>query len=376
MKIKVKGLVFVGFAAAILSANAMATNDSPSGTTITSLAYTDATYQKLNNMTKQGDSTTNVLGTGTGTDDKYPSEKAVATAIGAISESLTGVEVTSNKLNGTSTQGQKIGDLAAGNAAGQDQVMYPSAAAVKEYAQKIQIGAAADSGKLLVVDSAGKISMSAETGANTYQTKAGSGDANKVADGAGGWKALNSDISDTAVAGNGYDTGNGATTAAIRSYTQSKSDATSGTYKVGHTGTSWVTLGTDGYVTIDNTNVNTPKIKLDSTKINNSGSVASNATNTATDLVTEYTLSNTINGINNTINSLPSSSIPGQSSLCTASVPCALVAEGTNYHWRVMAVSANQTTAAGTLADYCTSNTDCTAGTCNTTGGANVCVEQ
>lgn len=360
MKIKVKGLVFVGFAAAIMSASAMA---DPSGTTITSLAYTEDTYQKLSNIQ------TSFTDNNKNSDTLYPSMGAVTSAIGAISDSLTGVEVTSNKLNGTTTSGQKIGDLAAGSQAGQDQVMYPSAAAVKEYAQKIQIGAAADNGKLLVVDSAGKISMSAETGANTYQTKAGSGDANKVADGAGGWKALNSDISNTAVAVNGYDTGNGATTAAIRSYAQPKSDAASGTYKVGHTGTSWVTLGTEGYVKIDSTNVNTPKITLDSDKINNSGSVASNATDTATDLVTEYTLSNTIK---NTINSLPSASIPGKSSICTAALPCALVAETSGFHWRVMAVSANQVPAAGTLADYCAAAGDCPTGaTCTN----NVCVE-
>ena len=44
-------------------------------------------------------------------------------------------EAFSNKLNGTSTSGQKIGDLTAGSGAGQDQTMYPSAAAVKQYSQ-------------------------------------------------------------------------------------------------------------------------------------------------------------------------------------------------------------------------------------------------
>ena len=53
---------------------------------------------------------------------------------GAVYDALEGKEDVSNKLNGTSTSGQKIGDLAAGSGAGQDQVMYPSAAAVKEYA--------------------------------------------------------------------------------------------------------------------------------------------------------------------------------------------------------------------------------------------------
>ena len=71
-------------------------------------------------------------------------------------------EKLSNKLNGTATSGQKIGDLAAGGAAGQDQVMYPSAAAVKEYAVKIAQGTGtnnANVGKTLVVDSSGNLEL-------------------------------------------------------------------------------------------------------------------------------------------------------------------------------------------------------------------------
>ena len=67
-------------------------------------------------------------------------------------------EKLSNKLNGTSTSGQKIGDLAAGSAAGQDQVMYPSAAAVKEYSVAKNQGVGtnnANVGKTLVVNSSG-----------------------------------------------------------------------------------------------------------------------------------------------------------------------------------------------------------------------------
>lgn len=71
-------------------------------------------------------------------------------------------EKLSNKLNGTSTSGQKIGDLAAGSGAGQDQTMYPSAAAVKEYAVKIAQGTGtnnANVGKTLVVDSSGNLEL-------------------------------------------------------------------------------------------------------------------------------------------------------------------------------------------------------------------------
>ena len=48
---------------------------------------------------------------------------------GATSSDLSGKEDKTNKLNGTATTGQKIGDLTAGSEIGQDQVMYPSAAA-------------------------------------------------------------------------------------------------------------------------------------------------------------------------------------------------------------------------------------------------------
>ncbi len=71
-------------------------------------------------------------------------------------------EKLSNKLNGTATTGQKIGDLAAGSAAGQDQVMYPSAAAVKEYAVKIAQGTGtnnANVGKALVVGNDGNVTL-------------------------------------------------------------------------------------------------------------------------------------------------------------------------------------------------------------------------
>ena len=64
----------------------------------------------------------------------------------AVYDALEGKEDVSNKLDGT-TSGQKISDLTAGSGAGQDQTMYPSAAAVKEYA--IQKPATAAAGKVL-----------------------------------------------------------------------------------------------------------------------------------------------------------------------------------------------------------------------------------
>ena len=71
-------------------------------------------------------------------------------------------EKLSNKLNGTATSGQKIGDLAAGSGAGQDQTMYPSAAAVKQYAVKIAQGVGtnnANVGKALIVGNDGNVTL-------------------------------------------------------------------------------------------------------------------------------------------------------------------------------------------------------------------------
>jgi len=71
----------------------------------------------------------------------------VPVTAGAVYDVLEDKEDVNNKLNGTSAQGQKIGDLPSGSGAGGDQTMYPSAAAVKEYA--IQKPTSASAGKVL-----------------------------------------------------------------------------------------------------------------------------------------------------------------------------------------------------------------------------------
>lgn len=70
----------------------------------------------------------------------------VPVTAGAVYDALEDKEDVSNKLDGT-TSGQKISDVPAGSGAGDDQTMYPSAAAVKEYA--IQKPATAAAGKVL-----------------------------------------------------------------------------------------------------------------------------------------------------------------------------------------------------------------------------------
>lgn len=76
MKYKVKGLVFVGFAAAILSANAMAADN-----TVTSRSFTEATYHKKANANYQvskSDGTWQALGTTLDTSEQgYNPDNAV-----------------------------------------------------------------------------------------------------------------------------------------------------------------------------------------------------------------------------------------------------------------------------------------------------------
>ena len=97
MKLNVKGLVFVGFAAAVFASAARA--DVPTGTngakTVTSVNFTEATYEKLDNKVNafteaNKNSTTN-----------YPSNAAVTAALAANGGSVENSEI-DIKVNGTS----------------------------------------------------------------------------------------------------------------------------------------------------------------------------------------------------------------------------------------------------------------------------------
>ncbi len=78
MKVKVKGLVFAGFAAMIFAANAMAANEDK---TVTSKAFTEATYAKKANLKQTID------GTSATASVDFPSVAAVA---GLVGDSYTG----------------------------------------------------------------------------------------------------------------------------------------------------------------------------------------------------------------------------------------------------------------------------------------------
>lgn len=234
MKFKVKGLVFVGFAAAILSANAMA---APAATTdantVTSKAFTEATYQKkvgggtnankLVQATEQagtvsyveiGDAQTDVVTGG----EKVVTGNAVAAALaqnggtvnngqlsitvnnttetftanqsGNTNFSISGLEETANKLDGTSGNG--ISNTDASN----EGTAYPSAKAVKDYV-------------------ASEIASQHTTDNSMYQ--AYSQAPNQISNGDGGWKSLDNVIDQTTAS-----SASAPTTAAVKTYVDSQ----------------------------------------------------------------------------------------------------------------------------------------------------------
>ena len=135
MKLNVKGLVFVGFAAAILSANAMAATGDEK--IVTSKAFTEATYQaktaanKAGQVLKMGSATAGDIDyiavdtTVTASSDNLVTSGAVATAIANQGLGST-YEVLSNKLD--DGEGKTIATN------GNSTTLYPSAKAVKTYA--------------------------------------------------------------------------------------------------------------------------------------------------------------------------------------------------------------------------------------------------
>ena len=267
MKVKVKGLVFVGFAAMIFAANAMAEPAAAGNqNTVTSKAYTEATYQHKSS----GASIGNTGGTWTAVDT-------------AVTEGATSV---------------------------------PTTAAVKTY-----------------------VDNQVQTAGGNYQTKSTAADENKVANGNGGWKALGTTLDTTA---QGYDANNAVTAGTIAAALAE--NAANTTYTAGTN----VQISADNEISAtDTTYTAGSNITIDANNNNaiaaTTGAVANDATTLVTgDAVYDYVQSQTGGTIIPTMDTTK----------CTASIPCALVAEANGeVHWRVMAVSEGQTPAAGTLAD-------------------------
>ena len=110
---------------------------------LTTVAKHQGTQNQMLQVNNSGDLTL-VTPSGVPTDGS-----ALPITSNAVYDALADKENVSNKLDGA-TSGEKIGDIAAGSGAGQDQVMYPSAAAVKEYAVRKPTSAAA--GQVLTYD--------------------------------------------------------------------------------------------------------------------------------------------------------------------------------------------------------------------------------
>ena len=470
MKCKVKGLVFVGFAAAILAGAAHAAPGDEH--VVTSKAYTDATYEKLDDKVQTTDGLTAEQKA-----VKYPSVAALEAAITSVENGASDAyEVKANKLAGGATGTGSIADNA------NDATKYTSAKAVADYVTaQLSSGGADNSGyeekankaSAIVTDSSasgynatstieyastkavvdyvqdkltgaqnGIITQNITDGDTTH---APSGDAvhdalaNKQAiapsnDEAqvgynGSWykidgfgytkKAVDgvakavtitldnekitsgtADITDIDGSDNdenikltrAIDVKNAIDALAGDTATDlsGKQDNLGGTGMGGKVVTASETAGTVTYTSIDtavtsgSNNLVTSDAVYDALNDTTNGHVVYQAYSTTENQISDgaggwKNLDSDIatNGssasapttaavktyVDNQIQAQPAYSIPAKNSaVCTAALPCALVAEGDYLNWRVMAVSEGQTTAAGTCGNV--------GGTCNT-GNAN-----
>ena len=128
MKVKVKGLVFAGFAAMIFAANAMAADN-----TVTSKEYVDNKFQAIS------DKAQDLTATGETAAAKYPSVAAVKTALDNIpgAEAYTGtglIDVTGHEISTTA----QVNVLEGVQVAGVDQTIDAN--------KKVNLGAAAGKG--------------------------------------------------------------------------------------------------------------------------------------------------------------------------------------------------------------------------------------
>ena len=401
MKVNVKGLVFVGFAAAILAGAAKADDTN----IVTSKAFTDATYQAKTTANNSGkvlkmasntagdigyqdvtstyDSTNGL----TANSGNLITEGVVKAAIAAVeSGASTSYEVKTNKLTGGS--GSTIGGTAAGSAAGQDQTMYPSAAAVKEYVTDV-LADNGTAGSGYQHTSTADFQVGGENG--TWKTVTNGTYTTAGSDGNGGFKVdVNAATGFTNVGGSTSETqvdnSKLPTALAVKTYVDSQAATAAGdilenttlsanvsdkaptvglmysqqaldekvankTTSMANTDTSATTYPTTGavvnyaqekvgggnnagkLVTATSTAGNVNYTAVESTGSN----IATNGTDIpTTGAVADYVASQITSATGG--NTIPQKN----TSVCTASYPCALVAEGDYLNWRVMAVGGNQ----------------------------------
>lgn len=342
MKVKIKGLVFVGFAAAILSANAMADDTN----TVTSKSYVDNKFQTIANISQTTDLT------GTEATTKYPSVAALNATLDEVVDNILdnsiagGTYTTATYENGVTTVDAKAttdGTLPAADAA-----KLPTAGAVKTYADtKLNHNQGSNnSGKILVINSEGEVVPSDATGDNTYQSK--STDATlPIANGAGGWTTLKTKVNDgtyveaaedattkaltvdiKAAQINSTGTGTTALTAGssklategvIKAYVDAKTAADQDVYQDRSTGAQIynVSDGNGGWTALN------PTVTV------TNGTATGGTNGATTQAIVDYVQAQTHGNV-----------IPEQNSqVCGTVAPCALVNEGTALHWYTMATS-------------------------------------
>ena len=178
MKVKVKGLVFVGFAAAILSANAMAVNEAQ---TVTSKAFTEATYQKKSTAASIGNSEgtwTNLTQSVTSSSDHTtaPTAKAVYDAIDTAVQAIEDGAVYQAK-----------------SAEGQEQYVADGAGGWEALDKATSV--TANDTKPVTAQAVYNALNDTTNGHSNYQSY--STTAQQVSDGAGGWQALTKDTTVT-----------------------------------------------------------------------------------------------------------------------------------------------------------------------------------
>ena len=427
MKVNVKGLVFVGFAAAILAGAAKADDTN----IVTSKAFTDATYQtKIAGtsgqlVTSSGTSGTvqftDVTSAGTGistlTSGSSASDKGKIPTAYAVKEAIDTVATTAGNAQVKSTADFQVGaqngawkTLHGGTNVGiaQDGTNTNQVnITVDQTSSLANAGSGeADVGKLITAGAVktavdgkqdnlggtgngGKVVTASETPGTVTYTTVGSTSAS-IAD-------TNTDL----VTGNAvydYVTDQLNGTGGVSETYQEKSGAN---YQVGGANGTWETMTAGTYTTLTRdatTDPNNPTVKYDinaattaagvttgATTIPTSGAVADaiaaqHTTDNSTYQAKSQALSvgnasggwtNAATSVTNDANTVPTTqavynyvqtqtggnTIPAQDpTKCTSTTPCALVTEtdGSNnivLHWRVMAVSANQSPAAGTIGD-------------------------
>lgn len=332
MKIKVKGLVFVGFAAAIMSAGAYADPDN----TVTSKSYVDTKFQEKSESVSVG----NASGTWTDLDttignsasnNTAPTTAAVKSYVDTAIEGVTGGA--SSTYQSKSDSNYQIGGQNGTWADLGDGFVQGTNISIAEGQDgKLTIGAPASgtvtSGNTGLVSGGAvydAIAAQATTDSTTYQ--AYSETPNQISNGNGGWKSLDSVIDSTTAS-----SASAPTTAAVKTYVDSQAtSAASGilTQSVTDGDTTHAPSGdavndfvTSAISTQATTDANTYQVKSTGASIGGANgtwtAVDASVTSTGTSVPTTTAVYNAIQAATN------GNVIPAMPDTCTASAPCVL----------------------------------------------------